>query len=203
MARLLPPVSNLHTPVLPLQSPVTLTYASPGDANGVAYLLGTAFGTIPWTNPHNSLQCVVVRSSSENGSESDLVNRATENTHTANVAGSWVTIDLGVGRSLIVADYVLQNRSFADRAMRNWKLRESNDVASNTITDIDLATWVDIDVRVSDATMAVAANAFAHYSVSPTPGGGRWLQILSTGLNSGGDNYLTLAEFEFYGVFSF
>lgn len=147
---------------------------------------------------------MVVRSSDAAGTATDVVDRAINDSYTNDVPNSWVSIDLGSGRSAIIDKYSLRNRSVADRAIRNWKLQGSNDAASNSTTDLDAATWDDLDVHIADTTMASVANQWATFTLGSTPSAYRWLRIIQTGPNAGVDNYLTAAtEIELYGDFAY
>lgn len=180
----------------------TLTYSSAGDTNGVVYFLGTTYLTGTFSNP-NGVTVTVVRSSNAGGTAADLTDRAQNVTATSNVANSWAAIDLGSGSSLVPSYYTLQARASSNGTLpRNWKLQGSNDVATNDVTGINAATWADLDTRTSDATIN-ADNAWGSFAVSGVTTGYRWLRILQTGLTATGDNYLTIAEFEFYGAFTY
>lgn len=186
----------------------TLAFSSSAALNGVLFRLGTNFGAVPWENPHTEGRCVVVRSDHGAGSSTDmagLVDRATEfDQYSTDTAGSWIAVDLGEDRSLVVAKYTLQNRDFADRAIRNWRLQGSNNGGDNSVGDLAAATWFDIDIKEPNSDMAPVANQFASYD--PSEGNindYRWIRVIQTGLNSSGDNYLTLAEIELYGEFAY
>lgn len=186
-------------------NPITRIYVSDGDANGVFYFAGQNFTTSGvWANPHTDGRVVVVRSSNDVGTATDVVDRTTNDSYTGNAVNSWVAIDLGVARSAVVTKYSLRNRSFADRAIRNWKLQGTNSAASNSVADLAAAAWTDLETRTGDVTMASVANQWATYTLGATPAAYRWLRILQTGVNAGGDYYLTAAtEIEFYGTLSY
>lgn len=186
-------------------SPQTFTFVSNGDANGVCYFLGTNFRGQSWQNPDTFGTVVVTRSSALVGADGDLVNRAVEYNTTDNSSGEWIAIDLGIGNLMVVSDYLLRNGNDGGSglAIRNWTLQGSNDVASNDVTGINAATWDDLDVRTSDTSMGGAQGDWIHKILGSTPAGYRWLRILNTGVNSVGQNYVQLCEFEFYGDFSF
>jgi len=187
-------------PVGEIETEYTLSFA--GDDDGVIFAIATDFGSSSFSNPHTAGKVVVTRSSNGTGTEADLVDRiSAQNTHTSNASNSWAAIDLGENRSLVVTDYTLQCRGqFSSLALRNWKLQGSNDVVSNSISDLNLATWTDIDTRSGDTTMAATAGSWGEYSVSGTPAAYRWFRIYQTGTNADGTNYLGLAEIELYGT---
>lgn len=191
-----------------ITSPHTFVYDSDGDANGVAYFLGTNLGAIPWENPHTAGRCVCQASSLQAGTVTLFVDRAPpdfSDSGTDNIANSWISIDLGSSRTLVPTDYTLRNRAFdGTRPVRNWKLQGSNDSAGNSVAQLAAATWADIDIRIADTTMAAVANEFATYASNQsnsTPY--RWLRIFQNGTNGNGDNFLLISEFEFYGTFVF
>lgn len=186
-------------------TPYTLTFASVGDTNGALYLLGTNFGAVAWTNPHTAGRAVVTRSSDGGGTSAvDIVDRTTSNTYSDNLANSWVAIDLGAGNTLVLNKYAIQARNSGasdPRALRNWRMQGSNNAASNSIVDLAAATWTDIDVRLGDTTMANNDNEFVAYDGFSVPVAYRWIRILQDGVSSDGDNFLAVAEMEFYGGF--
>jgi hypothetical protein len=188
-------------------SPMTMTYSSNGDENGVVYFIGTNFGTnAAFRNPHTAAWLTSVRSSNGAGTATDLVNRAAEITYSTNVANSWIAVDLGASHSMVPNKYSLQIQNAADpRAIRNWKLQGTNSAASDSVADLAAATWTDIDTRVADTTMANTAATWVTYTISGSPSGYRYFRILQNGLNGGGtpDNYLALCEWELYGTFTY
>jgi hypothetical protein len=182
---------------------VALTYVSDGDDNGVMFFLGSAYDTTSFSNPHTSAQIEVVPHDLQSGSTADmLVDRATSNFVVPSVAGNWVFIDLGAGRSLVPNRYLLRARNFNSAHPRNWKLQGTNLVAGNNTTDIPLATWTDLDVRTSDTTLN-AADQWGLFDITGVTTGYRYFRILHTGVNSSGSDALCLGELEMYGAFSY
>lgn len=183
--------------LLPIIS--TLNFISNGDANGVAYLLGTNFGAVAWTNPHTAGRLTVVTSPPDGGANPALVvDRANNDFNTTNVALSFIGVDVGFGRTLRVNAYSIRNRaSFSTDSIRNWKLQGANMVAGNTEAQWNAATWTDLDTHVADATISAAAQ-WGTFTLALTAGY-RYLRVLQTGLNSSGGNHLCFGEFEFYG----
>lgn len=189
-----------------IPSPQVFTHVTNGDANGINYFIGQNHGLSPWANPHPG-RVTVLRSSSLNGTDADLVDRAIDYNTTDNNAGEWMAIDLGTNdaaRTAVVTDYTLQNGSNGafDHTPRNWKLQGSNNVATNDITGINAATWVDLDTRTNNTDIASASGAWGHFTLGATPSAYRWLKILATGINNGGDStvFLQIGEIEFYGT---
>lgn len=178
-------------------------YSSDGDTNGVCYFIGTNFGLAGWTNPHTAGRITVVRSSDGAGDATDIVDHAANfNSASDNNVNSWIAIDLGSGRSLVVDTYSMQNRTATGEFIRNWKLQGSNDPVSNSIGNLAAATWTDLDTHIADSTIN-AGDAWGTFVLGSTPAAYRWFRILQTGANSGSDNYLTIAELELYGTLAY
>lgn len=189
-------------------SPQTFTWVSNGDPNDLFYFLGRNQGTAGWTNPDTAGYVTVIRSSSLNGADSDYVNRAVEYNTTDNNSGEWIAVDIGTdnnSRLIVVSDYSLRagNDGTPGQAIRNWKLQGSNNVATNDITGVNAATWVDIDVRTADASVGVNQGDWGHLILGSTPAGYRFLRILNTGANSSGLNFIQLSEIQVYGDLTF
>jgi hypothetical protein len=117
---------------------------------------------------------------------------------------NYIAIDLGVDRSLVLSKYSVRNRGepYGDRPLRTWRMQGSNDAVDNTIANLDAATWDNIDIKAGNTTMTTVPGAITTYTPSvgnTTPY--RWIRLLQDGTNGSGDNYLTVSEIEFYGVF--
>jgi hypothetical protein len=190
-------------------NPITLSYASDFDTNGVIYFAGKNFATGgTWTNPHTAGRCTVVLSSNVlAGSPAILVDHAINDTYASNnSSGEWLAIDLGSGRSLTVGQYWMKQRqTTATQAMRNWKLQGTNTVATNDITGVNAATWTDLDTRVNDTTMSnVITASTGLYTVGGSPSAYRYFRIITTGPNANVTDYnIQLCEIEFYGVLGY
>lgn len=196
----------IRYPDVAVVGPTTInrTYVSDGDTNGIFYLIGTAFGAEAWMNPHTFKFLTVVFSSIGNGTEFELVDRATSDLYTANTASSWIAVDIGAARTLAPDRYSIRSRSGVAGGniyIRNWKLQGSNNPASNSIANLAAATWVDLDVQVNNTTI----NAVNQWLTLPVTGAAtyRWFRILQNGVNSLGSNFLMCAELELYGSFTY
>lgn len=171
---------------------MTLTYSSIGDTHGAVYTLVNAGKTV------NAL-----RSTDLVGTGADLINRALEYTTTDNNSGEWFAVDLGVGTTLVLSKYTLaMETSHTTQSPRNWKIQGSNSVTWST-GGVAAATWTDLDVRTSDATVA-SPNWNGVFTVN----GGvttayRYIRFLNTGANLAGSNFIQVSEVEFYGNISF
>lgn len=183
---------------------ITRTFVSDGDTNGVIFFIGSGFGADPYSNPAVSGQIVSVFSATSSGGPTTLFDRLPNTNHTTDSANSWMFLDLGANRSLVTSRYQLRNSGTSNLSIRNWKLQATNSVASTSVTDINNATWTDIDIRVSDTTMGTGADVWASY-VPSQPGvtSYRYFRILQTGLNAGGTNRLCLGEWEMYGTLTY
>lgn len=182
-------------------SRVELNFAGFGDGNGVFYSLGSNYGATGWTNPHTSGKLTVTASSVGGGNVSIIVNRADDNFLTNNTPNSWVAFDLGENNNLIISKYVLKTNSGYDWTIRNWKLQGSNDVTANTVTGINAATWVDLDVRSNDTTIPRGSNQWGIFTVPTSSNTYRWFRILQTGQHTSLRDDLLLNEVELYGSF--
>ncbi len=174
-------------------------YVSNGDSNGYIYYRGTNDGTAVWSNPHTAGRVTVVRSSESQGTPSILVDRSGGvNCHTDSGVGEWICVDLGANHSIRPSDYTLRNRGqWNGYPLRNWKLQGSNTVAGNTVSQINAATWADLDIRTNDTAQADAADAWGKWSLTPPSTAYRWLRVLCTETSG---YYLCVAEVEVYGL---
>jgi len=93
----------------------------------VLYYLGTKSHSTAYANPHKSGDVKASRSSDSGGQAEDFVGREKVNCFTANVANSWMMVDLGFGRALQVDHYCLRHGySNGNYVLRNWNLEGSN-----------------------------------------------------------------------------
>lgn len=199
-------VSNANNRIVWLRlnpQPVTLTYSSNGDTNGVCYYRGTYNQQDTWTNPHTATVVTVIPSSAVAGSAGTIVNRSNDTFNTSNVASSYIAIDLGEDITLIPNRCTLQNHATASSAIRNFKIQGSNNVSANTVAGVNTATWTDLDTRVNDTSMANTASSWGNYTITPPTISYRWLRILQTGVNASNTNILAVSEIEFYGTANF
>lgn len=177
----------------------TLTFSSlpaaptTSDTNGVVYFIGTDYLTAGFTNPHTSGKVVVTRINNGQGNATQLVSRAYEDSYSGDTSGSWISIDLGAGRSLKVNHYVLCGATTTGSYLRSWKLQGSDDNSN----------WTDLDTQTSNATIN-GANQAVDVAVAGQTIFYRYLRILlSSGGASDGSNYLVCSEFEFYGILNY
>jgi hypothetical protein len=117
------------------------------------------------------------------------VNRATNNFSTNNTSGSWVQLDFGT-RKVRVDSYQLRSYQSTVNLPRNWKIQGSNNAS----------TWTDLDSRSSDTTFTTA-NQWGYWTVNQgVTSYWQYIRMLSTGVDSGSANYLTLGQIELYGA---
>ncbi len=198
------PLDAILTSISALSGPGTaaFTYASDGDTNGVVYFIGTGQGTTSFSNPHTATSVVVVRSTNGVGSASQMVDRTSQDSQTTDAANSWMAIDLGSSRTLIPTKYSLRHGYSSGYYIRTWKLQGSNNAASNSVADLNAATWADLDTRTGDTTIN-SGYGWGSFTVTGAATGYRWLRVIQTGVNSSSNNELVLCEFEFYGTLAY
>lgn len=184
------------------------TYAldTPGDTNGLVYAIGTQFGAAAFSNPAQTsfasgTKIGTLRSSSSAGSALDATNRLAEDTH-AYGAGSWWAWDFGAANAIKPSVYTIRNRNgdwYYLNIPRNWKLQGTNSVTEWTTSGIGSATWVDLDVRTGDTGIPATSGGWGTFTLTPPTTAYRFLRLLSTGLDSSGQDYFIFSEIEFYG----
>ena len=158
-------------------------FESAFDTNGVLYDIGTCGGTTTYRNPHEAGQVVASASSFEPGYGKpqafvehavDLVDDPYQYNQTRSIAQSWMAVDLGERRSLVLDHYCLRSDGNEKYKPRTWELQGSNDGQS----------WQTLrrheeDDSLSDESMSIAA--------WPVDAGGqsfRCFRVLQTGANS-------------------
>jgi hypothetical protein len=170
---------------------VDLIFNTSGDSKGLFYYLGTEGLIVAWGNPHTKGIITVSLSSAFDGANNNppaLINRTADNgSASQNVANSWFKFDLKA-RTLIPTYYSIRGRTFNASHLRNWKFQASNDDSA----------WTDLDTKVSNTT--ITADGWGSFPVTGITTAYRYFRILQTGLNSFGDNVLTMGEFEIYGT---
>lgn len=167
---------------------VDRTYASDGDINGVFYYLGTNNGTTTWINPATNGRVVFSNNSGTltSGSFALLTDRTTGTLIGSNSVGSWIQVDLRA-YELRCNRYSIRNITSTSNNLRNWQFQGSKDGLS----------WVTLDTQISNTSITVAS---AWYNFPVTNNGFyRYFRILSTGLDSSSNNYISIGELELYG----
>lgn len=202
--------SVIIAPDGPPGTELELAYTSAGDTGGLIYYIGTNGGKTAFANPAqlsawSSGKIAALRSSNGTGTAIDLTDRTLNaNSHTNNPGvGEWAAWDFGPINLLAPTHYTLRNRgSYSDlNVLRNWKLQGTNEVSAWTVGGINAATWTDLDTRTADTTIAATTGAWGAFTLaSPPTTPYRYLRIVTTGVDSSGDYYLTITEAEFYGA---
>ena len=188
------------------------------DENGVLFHIATKGKTQLYRNPHEAGYVVASRSSDGmfgGGDVKDFVGRTSEINVTADKDNSWMAVDLGAHRSLVVNHFCLRFgwscTSVGIHFPQNFELQGSN----------DNITWETIQRHESDtfnhATACPSPNNFgksqpwAHWSIGTIPTNAsttittynnkqfRHFRILQFGPHQGGRNVLALSGIELYG----
>ena len=189
-----------YTPII---SGILLTYASDGDANGLAYYLGTNSLTSAFTNPIASGIIPAVASSTLDPATtpiSRLMDRSSAGLfHSNSEANPWCMFDLAT-KSIAINKYTIRNKGAdTNHFLRNWTLEGTNAIASFNLAGSNAATWTAIDTRVNDATL-VTMDQFYTLTANGSTASFRYLRFRQTGLTSTGSNFLIFGELEFYGL---
>lgn len=171
-------------------------FASPFDGNGLLYHLGTggSGAHCDYRNPHEAGEVVVSTSSA--GSvydpnhfvQHDYDANGWMYNHTQSVPTSWMAVDLGGGRSLVV-DYYCLRSDCSIMKLRNWDLQGS----------VDGQAWEMLRRHQSDDSFALQAFSTAAWPVDAGGKAFRHFRILQTGPNRSNTNHLMCAGIELYG----
>ncbi len=175
---------------------VSLPWTSDGYSGLINYL-GTNGGVDSFSNPHPSKvitsQSTTYRTNEEAYRAIDHQISADPNSslngssHTNNIANSWWRLDLGEGKTIALQRFGIIGRSNGDQHPRNFTIQGSNNgtswsnLASTASTGPGASTWWSIPVTTNQKY--------------------RFIQILQTGSNSFGANYLTIGDIELWGVY--
>jgi hypothetical protein len=184
------------------------TFASAFDTNGVLHHIGTAGGREAYRNPQEAGRVVAAVSSVGSGRPQLLVqhqhDRPVSNS-TQNEPNSWMSVDLGEGRSLRPDHYCLRHDNTQGGALRNWRLEGSHDGRA----------WVALRTHTNDASIvdegrvgewpAYYGTWYGKTAVWPVDCQGaeafRHFRILQMGKNSSASDDLHCAGIELYGTF--
>jgi hypothetical protein len=164
-------------------------YTRDFDERGVLYYIGTLGGTEEWKNPMLRELVRVSWSSLEKGSLHSALEREPSECWSMDVPSSWMQLDLGEDRSLVLSHYSLRHGSNSRQDfLRNWVLQGSDDAK----------TWEVLQRHINDVSLN---NIFDTHSwpviKSPTPK--RFFRVLQNGRNSSTHNFLTISGLELYG----
>ena len=172
-------------------------FESAFDTNGILHYIGTRGGTVAYRNPHELGEVVSSSSSSVVGGSAP---RFVQHAHatpvmqfTDNTPQSWMAVDLGEGRSLVVDHYCLRSDCFPGHKLRNWELQGS----------LDGQTWQTLRIHLSDTSLPLQAMRTAAWPVDAGAQAFRHFRIAQTGVNSFGIPHLMCAGIELYGRANF
>lgn len=199
------------------------------DDKGVLYWLGSSGKTSFYRNPHTSGRIKASMSSCYSGDPFNIVARSSEHcpNYTCNRAESWVEIDFGPQRLMLVDRYTIRHgSSTTGNALRSWKLQgkvdssgpvtpkkssifaSDNNATSDNNSSSDTSEWVTLKEHEDDQSLSENPNSTATWDVE-IPGsvssdlstlGFRYFRILQTDLNSSSNNCLFCCGLEFYGL---
>ena len=112
-------------------------------------------------------------------------------TNTRSARDSWMSVDLGEGRSLSANYYCLRHgHSTSDYQLRNWRLMGSND-------DVN---WACLRTHDNDKTLTSGYGAGAWKVENDDPQFFRHFRIFQSGPNTQGSYHLMCSGIELYGT---
>ena len=185
------------------------TFQSINDANGVICYIATKENTQSYCNPHKSGDVVASRSSNGvfgGGDVGNLVGNISEINTTANKKNSWMAVDLGARRSLVVNHFCLRfgwsSTSPTIHFIKNFELQ-----GSNNGTNWDLIKRFEDDDFNHKAACPSPNNfgkdqPWAHWDIKAPNESYQQFRILQFGPNQGGGDVLALSGIELYGDLS-
>lgn len=177
------------------------TFIAAGDANGVFTFAGTNYGISTWSNPASTGKIITTVKSSFISGDSSLYTDRSSNASVvvSELENNWITFDLTTGATLKPNYYSIRHDGVDGGYLRSWVFEGSNNVISNTVTDIDAATWTSMRTHNGDTSLN-SPNKWGTWSIVNN-NSYRWLRIRQTGNNSSLSLNLRLAEVEVYGLF--
>jgi hypothetical protein len=183
--------------VLPDRFGLSFQYESDFDQNGLLFYIGSAGGTRGYMNPHVSGDVVVTWSSiASNCRVEYFVNNQFNNeySHTTDVPGSWMMVDLGATRRISPKYYSLRHDYCGGGFLRNWVLEGKMD-------DSDTSAWVVLREHVDDTAITGRGGATCSWPVTNVGVNQcyRYIRIRMTGVDSGGTHFLLCSGMELYG----
>jgi len=178
---------------------VDFRFESAFDTNGILHHIGTRGGTAAYGNPHESGEVVASMSSVSTGAARHFVQHHAAHhgascwSTTENQPQSWMAVDLGVGRSLVVDHYCLRSSISPEYKPRKWELQGSPDGQ----------TWQTLRAHQDDTSLARQAMSTAAWPVDAGAQAFRHFRILQTGPNSSGTQHLMCGGIELHGHANF
>ena len=172
-------------------------FESAFDTNGILHHIGTRGGTAAYRNPHELGEVVSSGSSFMMGAVEYFVEHAHAApvyNYTSNVPESWLAVDLGEGRSLVVDHYCLRSDKYGnDNKLRNWELQGS----------LDGQTWQTLRAHQGDSSLSSQPMSTAAWPVDAGARAFRHFRILQTGVNGSSQHHLMCTGIELYGRANF
>ena len=111
--------------------------------------------------------------------------------YTNNVPNSWMVIDIGDTRRLIVGHYCIRHGNDSlGHALRNWDFQGS----------LDNSTWTTLKSHVNDQPLAATGYSVAHWPVDHIQSPFRYFRLYSTGLDSSSRNFTVCGGLELWGL---
>jgi hypothetical protein len=184
---------------------ITRTYVSNGDTNGILFWIGSRANLNNYTNALTD-PSVGVFASTTDGSNA-VTNLGDRNPNTmwisTDVAGSYFVIHFGAQKQISINRYSIRTRSDVDAGHpSSWNLQGSTNMSTTlNTTNVNAATWVNIDTRVNETLTGTSA----YYTYAPNGSSSTFtaFRLISTGTDSSGTNVLALSELELYGTMTF
>jgi hypothetical protein len=181
------------------------------DKKGVLHHIATEGGTSEWVNPHTAGRVVASRSSAGFGlgTADRFVSGPDERpgpSYTDDIPNSWMQVDLGFTRALVVTHYALRSDAHGGYKLRNWQLQGAagGEGPWTTLRQHDAVLYmtmsVDNTLRLDDdRSLAQQKRSVAAWAVEGVETAYRVFRILQHGVNSSGYNELTCGGIELYG----
>jgi hypothetical protein len=167
------------------------------DGAGVLHHIATEGGTSAYVNPHQAGRVVASRSSSRQGSDAGFVAGRVfcvgtrKDCYTEDEPNSWMAVDLGAGRRLIVNHYALRHGAGGRFVLSNWELQGSEDGL----------TWTTLRRHDDEnSTMQQVGYRVEHWQVDGVTAPYRHFRVRQHGLNGDGVNILYCGGIELYGL---
>lgn len=191
--------------ILPALDAVTATaetaipFTGANYQNGLIEFFGKGKDTGgTWSNPATS-GAITLTASSHNGATQALEflvrnDALTSRVETQNLPNSYFRVEFpGALDRVRVDGYNLRSSAFTNRHPINWQIRGS----------VDGVNWTVIDDRVNDHSLDGLTNGNVHFPATGPGASGWWkfVEILQTGSNFGGFDYLGLSRIEFFGAY--
>ena len=166
---------------------------APFGEGGVLHRIGTDHGRRAWVNPHTDGKVVAAISSSAYGNdEHKFVGRSNDGyCYTARQPNSWMSVDLGEGRTVVPTHYCLRTDGDGNHAVRNWTLEGK---AADPGAD-----WQEIRRHDNDETMPKQKFAVGAWPVEAGGRAFRHFRIRQHGKNTQNNDHLMCCGFEVYG----